>query len=189
MNELAKISIEPSEIISHLKQELQFKEVWQKVLHYRVIEQASKEREISVTPEEIQAEAERLRREKRLEKASETLAWLQDQMISSQDWEAGICNRLLEKKLAENIFAKEVAKFFAQNKLQFNQVLLYQIIVPYEKLAQELFYQIEEGEISFYQAAHLYDIDESRRQKCGFEGKLYRWNCGNSFWCINWTAY
>jgi parvulin-like peptidyl-prolyl isomerase len=176
MNELAKISIEPSEIISFLKQELQFKEVWQKVLHYKVIGQAAKEREMSVTPEEIQAEAERLRREKRLEKASETLAWLEDQMISSQDWEAGISDRLLEKKLAESIFAKEVEKFYAQNKLQFNQVLLYQIIVPYEKLAQELFYQIEEGEISFYQAAHLYDIDEDRRQKCGFEGKLYRWN-------------
>jgi hypothetical protein len=29
------------------------------------------------------------------------------------------------------------------------------------KLAQELFYQLEEQEISFYEAAHLYDIDEN----------------------------
>ncbi|MBD0263667.1 MAG: peptidylprolyl isomerase, partial [Tolypothrix sp. Co-bin9] len=54
-------------------------------------------------------------------------------------------------------------------------VIFYQIIVYSEKLAQELYYQIEEGEISFYDAAHLYDIDEDRRKKCGYEGKIYRW--------------
>jgi parvulin-like peptidyl-prolyl isomerase len=177
MNAFAKVpSIEPSEIVSLLKQELQFKDVWQQALHRNVIGQAAEERNIFVTPDEIQSEAERFRRENRLEKASETQIWLQDQMISSQDWEVGIRNRLLKKKLAEHIFAKDVEKFYAQNKSQFTQVLLYQIIVPYENLARELFYQIEEAEISFYQAAHLYDIDEDRRQKCGLEGKIYRRN-------------
>jgi len=52
--------------------------------------------------------------------------------------------------------------------------LLYQIVVPFERVAQQLFYQIEEQEISFYEAAHLYDIDEKRRHQCGFERKLYR---------------
>jgi parvulin-like peptidyl-prolyl isomerase len=175
MNVLAKIPpIEPSEIVDFLKQELQFKKVWQQVLHRSVIEEAAEERDILVTSDEIQNAAEHFRRENRLEKASETQAWLQDQIITSEDWEVGIQNRLLKKKLADHIFAKEVEKFFAQNKSQFTQVLLYQIIVPYENLARELFYQIEEGEISFYQAAHLYDIDEDRRQRCGFEGKLYR---------------
>ncbi len=177
MDAFAKVPpIELSEIISLLKQELQFKEIWQQVLHRKIIGQAAEEREILVTPDEIQDEAERFRREKRLEKALETHTWLQDQMISSQDWEEGIRNRLLKKKLAEHIFMKEVEKFYAQNKSQFTQVLLYQIIVPYKNLAQELFYQIEEGEISFYQAAHLYDIDEGRRHKCGYEGKIYRKN-------------
>jgi len=88
----------------------------------------------------------------------------------------GIRNRLLAQKLAEYLFSKEAEKFFAQNRLDFDQILLYQIIVPYEKLAQELFYQVEEKEISFYEAAHLYDIDEKRRHQCGCEGKLYCWN-------------
>lgn len=96
-------------------------------------------------------------------------------MIAPEDWEAGIRDRLLAQKLAEQIFGKDVEKFFAQNRLDFEQILLYQIIVSSEKLAQELFYQIEDEEISFYEAAHLYDLDEKRRQQCGYEGKLYRW--------------
>lgn len=176
MKELSRASIEPDEIVSFLKRNIQLKEVCQRVLYQRVIEQAAGARELTVTAEEIQAECDRLRREKRLEKAADTLAWLADQMITAEDMEAGIRSRLLEQKLARCLFAKEVEKFFAQNRLDFDHVLLYQIVVPYERVAQEVFYQIEEREISFYEAAHLYDIDEQRRQRCGFEGKIYRWN-------------
>lgn len=59
--------------------------------------------------------------------------------------------------------------------MQFDQIILYQIVVANLPLAQELFYQIQEGEISFFDAAHLYDIDENRRHLCGCEGKVYRW--------------
>lgn len=176
MANFLKVSIKPEEIVSFLKKNIQFKELCQKMLEQKIIKQAAQERGLTVTSEEIQVEANRLRREKRLEKASDTLAWLAEQMIIPDDWEAGICDRLLAQKLAECIFAKEVEKFFAQNRLDFEQVLLYQIIVPYENLAQELFYQIEEEEISFYEAAHLHDIDEKRRHHCGCEGKLYRWS-------------
>jgi len=59
--------------------------------------------------------------------------------------------------------------------VQYEQAILYRLVVPYRPLAQELFYQIEEEEISFFEAAHLYDIDEQRRLACGFEGRLSRW--------------
>lgn len=176
MNKLSRASIEPDKIVEFLKKNVKLKEVYQRILYQRVIEQAAQAKELTVTPTEIQAECDRLRHEKRLEKASDTIAWLADQMITVEDLEAGIHSCLLEQKLAQYLFAQEVEKFFAQNRIDFDQVLLYQIVVPYERVAQEVFYQIEEREISFYEAAHLYDIDEQRRQQCGFEGKLYRWN-------------
>ncbi len=175
MIEISQTSVEPDELVTFLKRNIQLKEVCQKILYQKIINQAAQERGIKVTPEEIQADANRQRYEKRLEKASETLAWLTDQMISPDDWEAGICDRLLYQKLANSLFSKEVEKAFAQNRLDFDQVLLYQIIVSDGKIAQELFYQIEEREISFYEAAHLYDIDEKRKAQCGCEGKLERW--------------
>lgn len=168
-------SIKPDEVVDFLKRNIQFKEVSDRVLYQRVINQAAQERGIVITPEEIQAEADRIRHEKRLERASDTLAWLNDQMIAPDDWEAGIGDQLLSKKLAGFLFSKEVEKFFAQNRLDFDQVLLYQILVLDGKLAQELFYQLEEREISFYEAAHLYDIDEKRRNHCGCEGTIDRW--------------
>ncbi len=175
MFDLSKIDIEPEEIINFLKSEMSLRDVCQKILSQRVIHHVAEELGITVTTEEIEAEADYQRREKQLEKATDTLAWLAEQFVTPNDWEVGIRNNLLAKKLAEAIFAKDVENFFIQNRLEFEQVILYQMIVPYEKLAQELYYQIEEGEISFYDAAHLYDIDENRRQKCGYEGKTYRW--------------
>jgi parvulin-like peptidyl-prolyl isomerase len=175
MNDFLTTVIELEEIVNFLKSEMNLKEVCQKILFQKLICQVAQRRGIIVTTEEIEAEADRQRREKRLEKATDTLSWLTDQLISLHDWEVGIRNRILSQKLAQTLFAKEVESFFLQNRLSFEQVLLYQIIVDSEKLAQELYYQIEEREISFYHAAHLYDIDDNRRKNCGYEGKIYRW--------------
>lgn len=176
MSEFSRISINLAEIVVCLKQDLQFKQVLQKLLSKKVIERAAQERGLIVTPDEIQAAGDRLRREQHLEKAADTIAWLAEQRISVEELEAGIRDRLLYQKLAEYLFGKEVAKYFAQNKLDFDQVLLYQILVSEQPVAQEIFYEIKEGEISFYDASHFYDIDERRRMLCGCEGKLYRWS-------------
>jgi parvulin-like peptidyl-prolyl isomerase len=172
----SKLYVEPDEIVAFLKQTLSLKEIYQRILYKQVISQAAEERGITVTPEEIQAEADRQRREKRLEKAADTLAWLSEQMITPDDWEAGIRHQVLAQKLAKHLFDQEIEKYFAQNKLDFERIVLYQIVVASDKLAQELFYQIEDREISFYEAAHLYDIDKKRRLNCGYEGELYRWS-------------
>lgn len=176
MVDFSRSSVQNDEIVSFLKREMQMKEVCQKILYQKVIALAAEEKSITVTTEEIQAEADKQRYELRLEKACDTLAWLADQMVTAEEWEEGIYNQLLSKKLAEHLFGKQVEKIFAQNRLNYDQVLLYQIVVPYEKLGREIYYQIEEEEISFYEAAHLYDIDEIRRLNCGYEGKIYRWN-------------
>lgn len=169
-------SIADIDIINCLKQDVQYKQVWQRILNQKVIEKAAQARGITVSPEEIQAEGDRMRMEKKLYKVSDTIAWLAEQMITVEDLEAGTGGRLLSQKLAEHLFKKEVEKSFAQNRINFDQILLYQIIISESRLAQEIYYQIKEQEISFYDAANSYDIDEKRRQVCGYEGKLYRWS-------------
>lgn len=176
MVQFHKIHIDPTVIEQHLKQELKLNEICCEILQQNIVERVASRENIVVTPEEIQAEANQIRMSKRLEKASETITWLQDNLLDPDEWEESINKRLLAKKVAQHLFDKQVEAYFAQNRLDYDQFSLYQLIVPYEKLAQELFYQIEEEEISFYQAAHLYDIDEKRRQVCGYEGKVHRWN-------------
>ena len=168
-------SITDIDIINALKKDVQYKQVWQQVLNKKAIHKAAQAKGITVSPEETQAEGDRLRMEKKLYKVSDTIAWLAEQMITVEDLEAGISDSLLSQKLAEHLFKKEVEKSFAENRINYDQVSLYQIIISEPRLAQEIYYQIKEQEISFYDAAHCYHIDEKRRQVSGYEGSLHRW--------------
>ena len=176
MVNVAGIFINPEEIIDFLRKDMLIKETCHKILYQKIINETAQTRSLTVTAQAIQEEAERLRHEYHLQKASDTLSWLDSQLVTSEDWEEGIHDRLLAQKLAESLFGQAVQSFFAQNRLDFERVLVYQIIVPYAQLAQEIFYQVEEEEISFYEAAHLYDVDPNRRHRCGYEGELYRWS-------------
>lgn len=168
------ISIDFEELESYLKQEMLLKGICRKILARRIVDRAARDREVVVTPEEIQQEADEVRRKMRLERASDTIAWLNDSMMSAEDWEAGIRHRILTKKLAEHLFSEEIDPYFVQHRLEYDRFKLYQIIVSSPEFAQEIFYQIEEQEISFYEAAHLYDIEVGRRDRCGYEGKVGR---------------
>ncbi|WP_416674936.1 peptidylprolyl isomerase [Egbenema bharatensis] len=175
MVNFANLPISPERIVDFLKQEVQVREISQRIIWQQIISEAAQEHNIVVSSDEIQADADRQRYKMQLESAAATFAWLEDQLITPEEWESGIHQRLLAQKLSETLFAGEVEQYFAEHRLDFEQVSLYRITVPYEQLSQELFYQIEENEISFYEAAHLYDIDEQRRLQCGYEGRFYRW--------------
>ncbi len=170
------MTVDPQEVVNFLKHDLSLKEICYKVLYQQIISATAQERGVVVSSEEIQAEADRVRHELHLEKASDTFNWLSGNMLTAEEWEVSIHDRLLSRKLKEALFAQDVESCFVQNRLDFDRVILYQIIVPYEQVAHELFYQIEESEISFFEAAHLYDLDPNRRYRCGYEGTLHRWD-------------
>ena len=168
------IAIDINEIAIFHKYQMSLREICCQILYDKIIEQAAEVRNIVITPEEIDLQAEEVRRLKRLEQASDTMAWLKEEMLSPDEWETAIRKDLLSRKLARELFTHEAEIYFNQNRPNFDKFLLYQLVVPYEKLAQELLYRIEEEEISFYQAVHLYDIDEQRRNVCGYEGEVHR---------------
>ncbi|MDJ0902907.1 MAG: peptidylprolyl isomerase [Xenococcus sp. MO_188.B8] len=170
------LEIKTAEIVEFLKQQMSLKEVCHRIVCERIIEQAATSRSVVVTPEEIQTETEEIRHARRLEKASDTLAWLKEEMITVDEWEIAIKKRLVSQKLAQQLFEQEAEPYFNQNRLDFEQLIVYQIIVPYQRLAQEIFYQIEEEEICFYEAAHLYNLNEQHRYVCGYQGKINRWS-------------
>ncbi len=176
MADFSKVNFTSEEIVSYFRQTIQLRNIYQKLLSQRVIQNSARNQNLTIGPLEIQAEAEQFRREYQLEKAADTFVWLADQLMSVDDWEAGIYSKLLEKKLANVLFDSEVEKYFSQNKLQFDQVLLYQLQVDDPHVVQEICYQILEKEITFYAAAHRYDTDPERRLRCGYEGKLSRWD-------------
>jgi parvulin-like peptidyl-prolyl isomerase len=166
--------VESHEIIDFLKSSIQFKAVCHNILSRSIILEHAERTSLSVSDSEVQIEVDSFRRQMALEKASDTLAWLEAEAIAPGDWEVGIRDRLLTQKLKESLFAKDVEKVFHQNRVQYDKVMLYQLLVTSERLAQELFHQIDNKEISFFEAAHMYDIDEDRRDRCGYQGLLTR---------------
>ena len=168
------LPIDFAEIISFLRNSLQLKEVCQQVLYHRIIERVARERGLTVEDEEIQADLDRQRRDRDLEMDADLLTWLTDRMLDREAWEAGTRDRLLAQKLNKRLFSLEVERFFNQNPSAFEQVLLYQIVVSSAAEALEILYRLQEAQISFYQAAHFYDISKQRRLHCGYEGKIYR---------------
>jgi parvulin-like peptidyl-prolyl isomerase len=51
---------------------------------------------------------------------------------------------------------------------------MYEVVLDDEDLAMELFYGIQEGEMSFYEVAHQYIQDMELRRKGGYQGIVRR---------------
>ncbi|MBE9031872.1 peptidylprolyl isomerase [filamentous cyanobacterium LEGE 11480] len=168
------LDVTPEDVVRYVKKQFRYRDIAQGIFFQRLVSQAAESHNLIVDAEEIQVEADQFRYDQHLENAADTLAWLEDQQVTSTLWEESIVDHLMASKLSDFLFAANVEGVFATNRLNYDRAVLYQIVVPYEQIAAELFYQIEEDEISFYEAAHLYDIDQRRRQRCGFEGEVER---------------
>jgi parvulin-like peptidyl-prolyl isomerase len=167
---------ESLELVKFIKRELELKPIYQRFSYEKIVERSAQEYNLVVTPEEVKNHVELIRRQKGLETVTDILSWLTGKMASVQDWETGIYNHLLANKLAKHLFGNNIEIVFNQRSTDFDRVIFYRIVVPYERTAQELLYQLTENGMSFYEAAHFYDVNEQRRLQCGYEGKQYRYH-------------
>ncbi len=177
MSSLSELYVTPDEILRFLRKTLRIRETHDAVLCQKIIDQVAQNRMISVAPEEVRTQIDQMFIETDLtglKQDSDILRWMNEQLVSIGDLEAGIYDRLIRQKLAESLFFDSAGSFFYAHQADFDQVVLYQIIVPYERVIDEILFQIRLQELSFYEAAHLYDLDERRRHQCGYEGIFYR---------------
>jgi hypothetical protein len=101
-------SLHPEVIMDFLKREAALKDLYQRVLSQQIISEAAERKGITVTEEEIQAEADRQRHQKHLESSKATFSWLAEQLMTPEDWEAGISDRLLAVKLNSSTKSKNM---------------------------------------------------------------------------------
>ena len=168
------ITVTDQEIIGFLCRDLQMPEIYEAILVQKIINQTAAQAGITVEPQEVQAELDRIRYDNRFDHPAQLLTWFAEHMTTLSQVEQRIREKILADKLARHLFLDKIYDLFLHNQADFEQLLLYEIRVPYATLAREIFYQIEEDEMSFFEAAHIYDMDESRRHVCGFVGKQLR---------------
>jgi parvulin-like peptidyl-prolyl isomerase len=125
---------------------------------------------ITISDEELQAAGDAFRLEHKLSAASETVAWLQKQRISVEDWTQGIRVELLTNKLKEHLFGDIVDSHYLSNRNDYKRVALSQILVSNLTEALKITYAIREENASFCALALEHSKGKQSQQNAGFVG-------------------
>lgn len=125
---------------------------------------------ITVSEEELQAAGNEFRLKHKLLGASETLAWLQEQHITVEDWTQGIKVALLIKKLKEHLFGASVDSHYLSNRKDYRRIALSQILVRELTDAVKIVSRLQEDKAAFCALAIEYSKGQQSKEKGGFAG-------------------
>jgi parvulin-like peptidyl-prolyl isomerase len=168
------LTISGSDIIRNLKLSSQVPGIVEAIASQKIIAEVAHKSGITVTPEEIQEEGDNLRLAKKLVKAEDTLSWLEKHYLSIPEFEESIYNKVLAQKLAHYLFAPQVERFFYQHQLDYLVAITYQVIFDDKDLALELFYAVQEGEVTFPEIARQYIPEPEFSGNYGYQGRQHR---------------
>jgi parvulin-like peptidyl-prolyl isomerase len=149
-------------------------ELIQGILRRKVIARQVQEAGINPTIAELQAAADKFRIVNQLESAEATQKWLQDRFLSVDDFEDMVTQNLISNKLAQHLFGDRVEQIFAQNLLDYSGAIIYEVILEDRNLAMEIFYSLQEGDLSFADVAHQYISVPELRRRGGYIGRVGR---------------
>jgi parvulin-like peptidyl-prolyl isomerase len=166
--------ISPEDIFHHIKLSCQLPSILEAIAAREAIANAANEAELQVEVVELQQAADAFRLEYRLQRSEDAWQWMQMHGLSLDEFEEMLSANLLSAKLASHLFANQIEPLFVERKLDYAQVIMYEIILEDEDLAMELFYAIEEGELNFFQVGHEYIQDPELRRTAGYRKPLRR---------------
>ncbi|MEM6753955.1 MAG: peptidylprolyl isomerase [Cyanobacteria bacterium P01_C01_bin.38] len=168
------LSISSEDVIHHLKMSCQIPQIVEGIATRKIIADTASSAGITVNDEELQQEGDRLRFAKKLVKAADTFAWLKSHHLSVDDFEELVYNTLLTQKVARHLFGDKVEAFFYQNQLNFVAAVTYEVIFDDYDLALELFYALQENELTFPEIAREYIQNPELRRAGGYQGVRHR---------------
>nr|AVH79526.1 hypothetical protein [Synechococcus sp. PCC 9341] len=170
----SEINITDQEIIKQLKLSGKMPEIIEGIVNRQIITQEGNHVQINVETEELQQAADQFRLANNLQSAEETHKWLEKNQLSVEDFEEMLHFSIVSGKLANHLFADKIEPYFYQNQLNYAKVIMYEVILDDEDLAMELYYAIDEDEMSFWEVAHQYIKDQELKRKGGYLGKVKR---------------
>ena len=167
-------TISPIEITKHLKLSFKITDIIQEINKQQLIDKIAQDKEIIITEEELQKTADRFRLQNNLLTSQDTLKWLKKHDLSIEEFEKSLYNNALYNKVAQYILGDRVEPYFYEHQLDYTQAIIYQIVLKDFDLALELFYSIQERELSFWDVAHQYITDPELRRCGGYQGIVTR---------------
>jgi parvulin-like peptidyl-prolyl isomerase len=158
------------EIIAYLRHSHQIAEIAASAEREPLIFKLCEQLGITVSDEELQAAGDAFREEHQLLEASETMAWLEKQRISVEDWSQGIRVSLLTQKLQEHLFGEMVDDHYMSKRDDYHRVALSQILVRDLTEARKIAKALREENASFCALALEHSKGKQSREKGGFTG-------------------
>lgn len=171
---LREITINRDEIFRHIKLSFQLSAHIENLVNCKLITEAAAQAGITVRLEELQQAADDFRLANQLHDSDATWSWLQKHHLSLDDFEELVHMNALSGKLAQSLFGDQVEPFFYEHQLDYAGAFIYEVILQDEDLAMELFYALQEGEISFQEVARQYIQEPMLRRSGGYRGLLRR---------------
>jgi parvulin-like peptidyl-prolyl isomerase len=171
---LKTIAISQEELIQQIKLSYQMPLTIRGIINRKIIATIAEESGVTLEPEDLQETADAFRLKHNLLRADATQLWFQEHYLSLDDFEEIVHISALSSKLAQHLFGDQVEPFFVSHQLDYTQIVMYEVVLDDEDLAMELFYAIQEGEMTFLEVAHRYIQDMELRRCGGYRGKLRR---------------
>ena len=172
MSEILTFSSE--EMFEQLRLFAQIPTLTKKIITREVITRAAVKASITVEPHELQQAVDSWRLANQLDSVEATQIWLQRHYLSLDEFGDLISTTVLSDKLAQHLFKDKIEPYFVDYQLEYMQAAMYEIVLDDEGIAMELSYAIEEGEISFFEAAYQYIQDTELKKIGGYKGTIYR---------------
>lgn len=163
-----------SVIYTEAKRSGKFPELVRGFYRHHIITTAAQELEIFTTETEIQSAADKFRKVNQLESITATCQWLEANFMSVEDFQEMISYQLIIDKLVNRLFADRVESYFYQNSIIYMSAAIYEIILPDWYTAMEIFYAIEEGDLTFASVADRYLTNSELKRRGGYLGAVSR---------------
>ncbi|WP_016950444.1 peptidylprolyl isomerase [Anabaena sp. PCC 7108] len=164
------VIVSPEDILYHIKISCQIPNLLEAIATRKIIADTAVKEGIQIEIEELQQAADSLRLANKLIKAEETWAWLEKYHLSLDNFEEIAHANLLSAKLATHLFADKVEPFFYAHQLDYTGAATYEVILDDEDIALEIFYALQEGEITFQEIARQYVSNPEIRRAGGYQG-------------------
>ena len=171
---LKPLEITNPAIIERLKISGQFSDLAHKVIRQQIIKDAAKAKGIVVTDSELQQAADDFRVAHDLRDPDQTWRWLQNNCLTGDEFEQLIYESILTPKLIQHLLGDRVEAYFYEHQLDYQKAVLYEVVFDNFDTAIELYYALQEKEISFFQIARNYIAEPNLRRQHGYKGILSR---------------
>jgi hypothetical protein len=168
------ITISAQDILQQVKLSCQIPSIVEQIVTRKVVMDAAAEAGIKVEAEELQQAADQIRLISKLKTADETWEWLKKNCLSLDDFEEMVYTNVMSGKLAQHLFGDKIEPWFVEHQLDYAGAVIYEVVLDDEDLAMELFYALQEGEMSFFEIAQQYIQDTELRRRGGYRGIVRR---------------